>query len=70
MNDKWMAIPTWFLTNLLIPFLPEHHKWHGRYFTLQDWYDGQTPECKQLDFIGWLLAVQIVMLAILSAQVR
>jgi hypothetical protein len=65
-----MAFPTWLMTTLLLPFVPEHHPWHGRYFTLEEWYHGETDACREMDFLGWLLAVQGLMLLYLTSQVR
>jgi len=59
------ALPTWALTNAFTGsrLVPEKHPWHGRWFTLPEWYRGQTPECRMFDWCLWwsLLCLLVVL---------
>lgn len=59
------ALPTWLVTLVMLPFLPKTHPWHGRRFTLYDWYEHQTPLCRDFDFVMWINGV-ILALVLLS----
>jgi len=54
------AIPTWFLTCLLEPFLPASHPWKGKYYSLSEWARGQTSMCKEFDWVFWIGGVTIL----------
>ena len=45
------------MTMIMIPFLPKTHPWHGRHFTLEDWYVNATPDCRQFDLTGWMMLI-------------
>lgn len=50
----------------MIPFMPKHHPWHGRAFTLEDWYSNATPLCRQFDYTGWVLYAAVLLVAFLD----
>ena len=54
---KLIALPTWVMTMIMIPFLPKTHPWHCRHFTLEDWYVNATPDCRQFDLTGWMMLI-------------
>lgn len=60
------AIPTWCLTNLFVPFLPETHPWKNRFFSLPDWAYGRKGLTKNIDSALW---GQIVFLIILFSTI-
>lgn len=47
------ALPTWFMTNLMSPFLPRGHPWRGRWFRLREWYNGRQPLAVVFDSLFW-----------------
>lgn len=63
--DKWLALPTWLLTNLMTPFMKKSHPWHRRYFTLEDWAAGETPMCRETDIGLWLSVIWILIFSFL-----
>ncbi len=50
----FVAIPTWTITRLVLPFVPGNHPWYGKRFTLRDWASHQTPLCRMFDVMLWL----------------
>ena len=60
---KWIALPTWLLLGTMRHFMREDHPWKHRWFTLQDWYNGQTPSCRQFDWVFWWMNFLFLVLA-------
>jgi hypothetical protein len=63
-----LTLPTWLLTKLLIPYLPESHPWKNRpFFTLKDWSNNSTELNYILSILLWasifsLIKVSLVIL--------
>ena len=54
MKREIASIPTWAVVRMLYPFLPKSHPWHGRRFTLREWWEGQTDVCRMFDGLFWI----------------
>jgi len=52
----------------MIPFLPPHHPWYGRRFTLKDWFQGRTETTKVFDVV--ILGSVMVLLTALAGLAR
>jgi hypothetical protein len=51
--NKYIALPTWLIVMIVLPFIPTDHPWKGRRFTLEEWFEGRTTYTKLFDFSYW-----------------
>lgn len=61
---KFIAIPTWVLTNALVLIVPKNHVWKNKWFTLDEWSTNQTDTCKILDMFLWYSIAMIILFSL------
>lgn len=55
LTTKWIALPTWLLTQCFRPLLRDTHPWKKQFFALADWHAGRTPLTRQYDMVLWFV---------------
>jgi hypothetical protein len=58
------SLPTWLLTRICCPCLPEDHPWRDRKFTLASWNTGQTDLCHLFDLATWVWLTFVIVTVI------
>ena len=67
---KWIALPTWIVTRMIVPTFPPEHPWRKRAFTLSDWAAHQTELCRVFDLVFWCLipAIGVLLYRLLGVR--
>jgi len=66
---KYRALPTWLMTRAFNPRLRADHPWKNRKFALGEWHNGQTRDCKAIDYAIWVWGACLIYLTLILTGV-
>ncbi len=56
-RDRLLIVPAWLVSLACVPFLPETHPWHGRWFRLGDFARHATGLSYEFAIVFWVLGI-------------
>jgi hypothetical protein len=64
--SKYHALPTYVVTRLMLPLCKKEHPWRrGKFYSLQQWHDGQSDLARHFD-VGLALCGCALVIAVCS----